>query len=62
MKVLYGLKNEKYRAKVRWFLSLSPTQRYARMLEIASFAKLNDKRIKQHAKRPFNTIQVLKQI
>ena len=60
MRILYGLKNESHKKKVRWFLSLTPTQRYIRMLEIASFAKLHHKPIKQNDKKPFKTIQILK--
>ena len=61
MRILYGLKNETYEKKVRWFLSLSPTQRYLRMLEIVSFAKSNRKRMKPNDRRPFKTVQILKQ-
>lgn len=61
-KVLHGLKNETYKKKIHWFLSLTPTQRYSRMLEISSLAKSNYKRIKLNDRRPFKTIQILKQI
>lgn len=61
MRILYGLKNESYKKKVQWFLSLTPTQRYLRMLEVASFAKFTHKRTKPNDKRPFKTIQILRQ-
>lgn len=62
MKVLYGLRNERYEKKFRWFLSLTPTQRYIRMLEIASFSKLNHRDIKRYDKRASKAVQILKQI
>ena len=61
MRILYGLNNETYKTKVRWFLSLSPTQRYLRMLEISSLAKGNYKRLKENDRKPFKTVQILKQ-
>lgn len=59
MKVVYGLKNEKYEDKLKWFLSLSPTQRYIRMLEMASFSKLKNKRRRLKDRRAFKTVQIL---
>lgn len=61
MKVRYGLKNESSKKKIAWFRTLSPTERYERMLEIASFSEINRKIKRQNDRGPFKTIQVLKQ-
>jgi len=60
-KVLYGWKNESLFEKTKWFLSLSPTQRYVAMVSMQElFCILNPvSKSEKDARRSFKTIQVL---
>lgn len=60
-KVLYGWGNEELWAKTKWFLTLTPFQRYMNMVSMQDlFFIANPSKKKRHGnRRSFKTIQVL---
>lgn len=60
-KVLYGWGNESLWEKTKWFLTLTPTQRYISMLSMQElfYAVKHRPKSKKYARRSFKTVQIL---